>query len=204
MADADRPHAVTRPTAPTDSSPTYFDSPAAFRTWLARHAATEQALVVGFHKVGSGRPSLTWPEAVDEALCVGWIDGVRKRIDDARYQIRFTPRKATSTWSAVNIARMEALADDPRMTDGGRAAFDRRTASRSGTYAYEQKQAAALADDEAATFRGHRNAWTFFAAQPPGYRQRMLWRIVSAKQPTTRARRLAALIAASAEGRRLD
>lgn len=118
--------------------PTFFATPAAFRAWLARHAATSRELIVGFWKVGSGKSSMTWSEAVDEALCVGWIDGVTKRIDGRAYQIRFTPRKPTSIWSAVNIRKVHALEAEGRMTDAGRAAFARRTAETSAIYSHER------------------------------------------------------------------
>ena len=119
--------------------PTFFASPAAFRAWLDQYGATTQELIVGFHKVGSGKPSITWPESVDEVLCVGWIDGVRKRIDDTAYQIRFTPRRKSSIWSGVNIARVAALQAEGRMTKAGLAAFALRTERRSNVYAYEQE-----------------------------------------------------------------
>ena len=112
------------------AEPVFFETPAAFRAWLARHAQTAAEPVVGYHKVGSGRPSMTWPESVDEALCVGWVDGVRKRIDDHAYQIRFAPRKPSSTWSAINIERVRVLAAEGRMTPAGLEAFAHRRASR--------------------------------------------------------------------------
>ena len=185
-------------------APTFFDGPAAFRAWLAKHAATASELVVGFHKVGSGRPHMTWPESVDEALCVGWVDGVRKRIDDHAYQIRFTPRKPTSTWSAINIERVRVLTEQGRMKPAGLAAFERRREAKSRIYSYEQSDAAVLAEADAACFRKHRAAWAFFEQQPPGYRHQMLWRVVSAKRPETREKRLTLLIEASAKHERLS
>lgn len=131
------------PRAPAPK-PAFFETAAAFRRWLVKHAATRGELVVGFHKVGSGAPSMTWPESVDEALCVGWIDGVRKRIDDATYQIRFTPRHPGSIWSAVNIAKAERLIAEGRMTAAGLEAFERRTPERSAVYAFEQAGELAL------------------------------------------------------------
>jgi uncharacterized protein YdeI (YjbR/CyaY-like superfamily) len=183
--------------------PTFFASPAAFRTWLAAHAANEKALLVGFYKVGSGRASITWPQAVDEALCVGWVDGVRKRIDDTAYQIRFTPRKAVSIWSAVNIERVRVLAGEGRMQPAGLAAYARRSEAKSGIYAYEQTTAAELSAQELAQFQQQSAAYEWFAAQAPSYRKRMLWWVVGAKQATTRTARLLRLIAASAAGLRL-
>ncbi len=185
------------------AAPVFFATPAEFRTWLRRHGATATELVVGFHKVGSGRPSLTWPQSVDEALCEGWIDGVRRRIDDTSYQIRFTPRKASSQWSAVNIERVRVLTEEGRMRPAGLAAFAKRTEDRSRRASYEQDAPVALAPAEEKRFRAHRAAWAFFEQQPAGWRKRMLWVVISAKKPETRERRLAALIAASESGKRL-
>jgi uncharacterized protein YdeI (YjbR/CyaY-like superfamily) len=181
----------------------FFDSPEAFRAWLAAHAHTATEIVVGFHKVGTGRANMTWPASVDEALCVGWVDGVRKRIDEHTYQIRFTPRKPSSTWSAINIERVRVLSEIGRMTPAGLAAFAHRREAASRTYAYEQAGPVALARADEARFRKHGSAWAFFEAQPPGYRKQMIWRILSAKQRATRDRRLAALIDASAKGQRM-
>lgn len=186
--------------APT---PRYFADAAAFRAWLAEHGASARELLVGFHAVGSGRPSITWPESVDEALCVGWIDGVRRRIDAGAYSIRFTPRRPGSIWSAVNIAKVEALRAQGRMTPAGEAAFADRREARSRVYAYEQADAASLANDELARFRADPAAWAWFEATPPGYRKVVLHWITTAKREATRAGRLALLIAACAEGRRL-
>ena len=186
------------------ADPTFFPTAADFRRWLASHAATATELLVGFHKVGSGQPSMTWSESVDEALCFGWIDGVRKRIDDASYSIRFTPRKAGSIWSAINIAKMERLQAEGRMTPAGLAAFERRTAARSKVYSYEQDAPAELKPDELRAFKRNKAAWRYFETAPPGYRQQMLHRICNAKRPETRAARLDKLIAASAAGQRLE
>jgi uncharacterized protein YdeI (YjbR/CyaY-like superfamily) len=182
--------------------PTFFATPAELRRWLARHHATAAELWVGFHKVHSGTPSVTWPEAVDEALCVGWIDGVRRSLDAARYMIRFTPRRATSTWSAVNVARVAALEAEGRMTPAGRAAYARRQEARTATYAYERPAAGLDADVEGA-LRAEPAAWAFFAAQPPHYRHTAAHRVTSAKRAETRARRLAELVACSARGERI-
>lgn len=181
----------------------FFETAALFRRWLRANGATAEELVVGFHKVGSGRPSLTWPESVDEALAFGWIDGVRKRIDEHSYQIRFTPRRPGSIWSAVNIAKVEALEAAGRMTAAGRAAFARRTEARSAIYAYEQRHTLELAPEVTKQFKKNTKAWRFFEATPPSYRKLMTFWIMSARQPATRERRVARLIAASAEGRRL-
>jgi uncharacterized protein YdeI (YjbR/CyaY-like superfamily) len=179
--------------------PTFFEDPAAFRAWLVKHAATETELVVGFHKRGSGQPSMTWPESVDEALCFGWIDGVRARIDDVSYRIRFTPRKTTSIWSAINIGRVDVLQREGRMHHLGLAAYAHRREAKSGIYSYEQAESAQLDKAELALFRKNKAAWKFFEAQPPGYRRLVVFRIVSAKRPSTRASRLCALIEASAD-----
>jgi len=184
-----------------DAEARYFSSPAEFRQWLRANHAKATELLVGFHKQHTGRPTLTWPESVAEALCFGWIDGVRRRVDDARYTIRFTPRKATSIWSAVNIALMETLIAEGRVQPAGLRAFERRREARSAIYAYEQRQAATLAPEMEREFRANHAAWRWFESAPAWYRRNTLWWVVSAKRPETRARRLAELIAASAEGR---
>ena len=181
----------------------FFATPVDFRDWLDEHSADTAELIVGLHKKDSGKPSMFWAEAVDEALCVGWIDGVRKRIDDTSYQIRFTPRKTTSTWSAINIARVAELTAQGRMQPAGLRAFSHRKDAKSRTYAYEQDGVAALAPADEARFRKNRKAWTFFEAQPPGYRKKLIWLIVSAKQEVTRQKRLMQLIEASKNGLRL-
>jgi uncharacterized protein YdeI (YjbR/CyaY-like superfamily) len=174
--------------------PKYFASPAELRAWLEKHHTEHTELLVGFHKKSSGRPSITWPEAVDEALCVGWIDGIRRSVDDERYTIRFTPRKPASTWSAVNCRRMAALTAEGRVKPAGLAAFDRRKPEKSGTYSYENRHAATLGEAEEKTFRAARRAWSYFEKQPPGYRHTVTWWVVSAKRPETRVRRLEKLI----------
>jgi len=183
--------------------PVFFASAAELRRWFARHAASATELHVGFVKQHTGRAGLSWPQSVDEALCVGWIDGVRQRIDDEHYRIRFTPRKRGSHWSDVNIRRVAELEAEGRMQPAGLAAFQARTEARSRQAAYEQRRELALAPAELKSFRRNATAWKFFATTPPSYRHRETWRIVSAKRPETRARRLALLIAACAEGRRL-
>jgi uncharacterized protein YdeI (YjbR/CyaY-like superfamily) len=185
------------------SPPRFFATAAAFRGWLDANAASATALLVGFHKVGSGRACMSWPESVDEALCHGWIDGVRKRIDDDSYSIRFTPRRAGSIWSAVNIAKVEQLRAQGRMTAAGERAFAGRREARSGVYAYEQAGTATLAPEELRAFRRRKAAWTYFASTPPSYRKVVLHWITSAKRAETRASRLARLIEACAAGERL-
>jgi uncharacterized protein YdeI (YjbR/CyaY-like superfamily) len=184
--------------------PTFFETPEQFRAWLEEHHENESELLVGFYRKGSGRPSITWPESVDEALCFGWIDGIRRGIDQDSYSIRFTPRKPTSNWSSVNIARVGELEKEGRMRPAGRAAFERRSAARSGIYSYEQRQAATLDADQQREFESENaDAWAFFSSQPPGYRRTAIHWVVNAKRPETRAKRLATLIEDSAAGRRL-
>lgn len=185
------------------NTPTFFDHPEQFRHWLERHAATSTELLVGFHKVATQRARMTWFESVDEALCFGWIDGVRKRIDDDAYSIRFTPRKPTSTWSAINIAKYQSLLAQGRMTAAGTAAFAHRRDDNSVIYSYEQPDTADLTTAEWRQFRQHKAAWSWWEAAPPGYRKQMLHRVTTAKRPATRASRLAALIDACAAGKRL-
>jgi uncharacterized protein YdeI (YjbR/CyaY-like superfamily) len=181
--------------------PTFFATPADFRAWLERHHESHSELIVGFHKRGSGRPSITWPEAVDQALCFGWIDGVRRRIDDTRYSIRFTPRKARSTWSAVNIRRMKELVEKGLVAPAGLAAFERRTDDRTAIYSHEQRKAAKLEPDQERRLRADERARAFFEAQPPSYRRAAIHWVTSAKKPETRDRRLAQLVECSAAGR---
>lgn len=173
---------------------TFFATPAKFRAWFEKHHSSASELWVGFYKKGSGRPSITWPEAVDEALCVGWIDGVRKSIDDESYRIRFTPRKPQSTWSAVNLARVEVLTREGRMRPAGLKAFEKRVEAKTGIYAYEQRKAAELDAASEQRFRSDPEAWEYFQSRPPGYRKTALWWVVSAKKEETRRKRLEQLI----------
>ena len=179
-----------------------FKTAAAFRKWLAANHAKAKELWVGFYKKDSGKPSITWPESVDEALCFGWIDGVRKSVDAESYMIRFSPRKPTSIWSAVNIRNMERLIKEKRVAPAGMKAYAARKEYRSGIYSYEQRPVE-LVEPYASQFRRNKAAWEFFQAQPPGYRKIMTWYIVSAKQERTRLARLEKLIEASAKGQRL-
>jgi len=184
--------------------PIFFSSPEALRDWFDAHHETADELIVGYHKKATGRPSVTWSQAVDEALCVGWIDGRLNRIDDASHQQRFTPRKPASTWSKVNIAKIEKLRAEGRMRPAGEAAFARRTEARSGIYAFEQdpQEAAALAAPWERELREeHPQAWAFFSAQPPWYRRTAMHQITSAKREETRRRRFDQLVADSTAGR---
>lgn len=185
------------------TEPVYFHDPAALREWFARNADTAAELIVGFMKTGSGVPSVTWPESVDEALCVGWIDGVRHRIDESRYKIRFTPRKASSHWSTVNIKRMAELAAEGRLQPAGLAAFERRTEGNSSKAAYEQDGMPEFTVEQLRQFKQDKTAWAYFEGQPAGYRKRMVWWVVKAKQEATRQKRLVELMAACIERKRL-
>ena len=181
---------------------TFFATPAQFRRWLEKHHASETELWVGYYKRASGRPSLTWQESVDEALCFGWIDGIRKSIDENSYANRFTPRKRGSIWSAVNTKRAKELIRDGRMSPAGLEAFKARDPKKSD--ALEERRRAELDPDAAARFKRNRAAWSFFEAQPPGYRRIAIFYVMSAKKEETRARRLATLIDLCAAGRRLE
>ena len=183
-------------------SPRYFEAPDDFRSWLAEHHELALELWVGFYKKGSGRASITWPESVDEALCFGWIDGIRKSVSEEAYVIRFTPRRRGSIWSNVNIRRVEVLARAGRMHPAGVRAYEARDPKKSGLDAFE-REAAKFDTAELKQFRANKNAWAFFETSPPGYRRLTTHWVTSAKRPETRARRLATLIADSAAGRRI-
>jgi uncharacterized protein YdeI (YjbR/CyaY-like superfamily) len=180
----------------------FFKTPSDFRKWLAAHHASEKELWVGFYKKDSGKASITWPQSVDEALCFGWIDGIRKNIDEISYKIRFTPRKQRSTWSAVNIKRVGELTEQGLMETTGLKAFAARQENRSGIYSYEQRSPE-LPTQYAKKLKNNAAAWKFFQAQPPSYRKAVNWWVVSAKQEETRLKRLDKLIDDSAEGRRI-
>jgi uncharacterized protein YdeI (YjbR/CyaY-like superfamily) len=182
--------------------PRFFAKATDFRAWLQKHHETEKELLVGFYKVGSGHPSMTWPESVGEALCFGWIDGVRKSIDDESYTIRFTPRNVKSKWSSVNIKRVAELTKLGLMQPAGLAVFEQRSASQAEGYSYERREAQLDAAMEK-RFRANKAAWTFWEAQPPYYRRTVCWWVISAKRDETKAKRLEQLIAASAEKRRI-
>jgi len=181
---------------------TYFKSAGAFRRWLEKNHAARAELWVGYHKKSSKQPSMTWPESVDEALCFGWIDGIRKRVDDLRYTIRFTPRRRGSIWSSVNIKRAQELSDKGLMQSPGMVAFEARKENRSGIYSYEQRSAN-LDGPYERKLRQNKAALDFFYAQPPSYRKAIEWWIVSAKQETTRLKRLEKLIKECERGKRL-
>jgi uncharacterized protein YdeI (YjbR/CyaY-like superfamily) len=186
----------------SEPSPKFFKTPAAFHKWLAANHQTSTELWVGFYNKKSGRPSITWPEAVDEALCFGWIDGIRKNVDGDSYQIRFSPRKPASIWSSVNIRNVERLLKEKRMQPAGSRAFAARKENRSGIYSYEQRSPELL-EPYLGKLKRNQAAWKFFQAQPPSYRKIMNWWVVSAKREETRLKRLDKLIEESAQGRRM-
>ena len=182
--------------------PIFFKDQQAFRKWLLQHYKNETELLVGFYKKDSGISSITWPESVDQALCFGWIDGVRKNRDEQSYTIRFTPRKSGSIWSAINIAKVEKLKAEGLMMPEGLAAYDLRKEHKSAIYSYE-KEATPLLPEYEKLFKKNKKAWVFFNDQPPGYKKQMIHRVMDAKQKTTQLSRLEKLIVASEEGRRL-
>jgi uncharacterized protein YdeI (YjbR/CyaY-like superfamily) len=181
---------------------TFFRSPSDLRNWLKKHHETATELWVGYYKKSSGKPSITWPESVAEALCFGWIDGIRKTIDDISYKIRFSPRKRSSIWSSINIKMAQDLIDEGRMQTAGLKAFQARQENRSGIYSYEQRRDQ-LEEPYAGLLRENKTAWDFFQAQPASYRKAVGWWVVSAKREETRLKRLEQLIETSAKGKRL-
>jgi uncharacterized protein YdeI (YjbR/CyaY-like superfamily) len=182
---------------------TFFSTPAELRAWLEEHHETEPELWLGYYKKAAGRPSVTWVEAVEEALCFGWIDGKVQTIDEHRYRQRFTPRRKGSNWSAVNIAKVAELRAQGRMAPAGEAAFAERREDRSAVYSYERRHEARFDAEQKRAFRANKKAWGWFGEQSDAYRAMATFWVVSAKRPETRARRLATLIECSAEGRRV-
>jgi uncharacterized protein YdeI (YjbR/CyaY-like superfamily) len=185
------------------SKPRFFATPADFRAWLEKNHGSETEVAVGFYKRNSGKPSITWPESVDVALCYGWIDGVRHSIDAVSYRIRFTPRKATSTWSAINVKRVAELTKQGLMHPAGVKAFEARKGDKTGIYAYEQRKIAKLPRLFEKLLRANKEAWQFFQSQPPWYQRTATYRVISAKQQSTREKRLAELIRDSEAGLRI-
>jgi uncharacterized protein YdeI (YjbR/CyaY-like superfamily) len=184
-----------------EPEPIFFESPAELRDWFDANHETAAELWVGYWKKATGRPTVTWAEAVVEALCVGWIDGVRYSVDEGRSRQRFTPRRKGSNWSSINIASAERLIREGRMRPAGLTAFEARSPERSAVYSYERRHEARLSEEDEARFRADPAAWTWFEAQPPSYRTWAAWWVVSARRPETRERRLASLIEESAAGR---
>lgn len=184
------------------TEPRFFATREEWRTWLERHHADTSELVVGFHRVGTGEPSISYDESVEEALCFGWIDGVRRRIDETSYSMRFTPRRAKTYWSDVNLARFERLRAEGKVAPAGLEAYERRDVDVDRRYSFE-RESIDFDRKQKAAFRANRQAWEFFQAQPPGYRKVATWWVVSPKREATRAAHLEALIAHSAHGERL-
>ena len=186
-----------------ESAPKFFATPAAFRRWLESHHGSATELWVGFWKKDSGRKGMSYEQAVDEALCFGWIDGLVKRHDELSYKQRFSPRKPTSVWSAINIGKVERLKAAGRMAAPGLEAFEKRDPRRTGVYSFENRDVRFSPEIEK-RFRAGRKAWAFFEKQPPGYRRLMAFWVMSAKRDETRERRLARLVATSAAGKRVE
>jgi uncharacterized protein YdeI (YjbR/CyaY-like superfamily) len=182
--------------------PRFFRSRAEWRTWLEANHASASEQVVGFHKVGSGRKGITYAEALDEALCFGWIDARRNSIDDASWQIRFTPRRPRSVWSQVNIRRIEGLKAEGRVAPAGLAAYEQRDPKRQNRYSFENRHIA-LDPAYEEQFRANRKAWSWFESRPPSYRRPAVWWVMSAVKPETREKRLSILIADSEAGRKI-
>ncbi len=183
--------------------PRFFSTPSDFRAWLEAHHGKFRELLVGFYKKDSGKPSIAWPESVDAALCFGWIDGVRKSVDESSYTIRFTPRRPTSAWSAINIKRVRELTKKGLMHPAGLKAFAARSAKKSGIYAYEQRKQARFTHKQEKQFRANKAAWNFFGSQAPWYQRVTTWWVISAKKEETRRKRLSLLIGHSQNRRTL-
>nr|WP_221376383.1 YdeI/OmpD-associated family protein [Actinoplanes polyasparticus] len=181
----------------------FFDTPAELRAWFEQHHETAPELFVGYWKKGSGRTGVTHPQAIEQALCFGWIDSVGRTIDDRRYQVRFTPRRKGSVWSAINVAKIAELTEAGLIHPSGRRAFEQRKPDRVAVYSYEQPVDAVLDDSQTARFQADDAAWQWFSAQSPSYRRAAVHWVVSAKRADTRERRLAQLIADSAAGRKV-
>ncbi len=184
------------------SKPTFFKTPDHFRKWLDKNHVKKQELWVGFYKVKSGLPSITWPESVDQALCFGWIDGIRKSIDDTAYMIRFTPRRATSIWSAVNIKRYAELKTEGLITPSGQVAFEERDTKKTNRYSFEQKSHALL-PEYASKIKSNKKAWQFFQSLPPSAKNPSIWWVMSAKRRETQLRRLDILISSSERNQKI-
>ena len=184
-------------------TPSFFATPADFRRWLEENHESAAELVVGFYKKDSGKPSITWPESVEEALCFGWIDGIRRSLGSDSYTIRFTPRRRGSIWSDVNVRAAEKLIELGRMRPAGLKAFQQRDPEKTGVYSFEQRNNPQLPPELEAEFKSHPDAWAFFQSQPPGYRKLAVWWIVSAKLDATRLKRLRVLVEDSGNHLRL-
>jgi len=185
---------------PATPEPIYFESPELLRDWFDANHETARELWLGYWKKAARKPTVTWAQAVDEALCVGWIDTTRYSVDEERSRQRFTPRRKGSNWSAVNVANVERLTKEGRMRPAGLRAFEARTEARTAVYSYEQRREARLTDEEEARFRANEAAWAWFQGRPSSYRTGATWWVVNVKRPETRERRLASLIEESAKG----
>lgn len=202
MAAPGRPGRMSGSARCIMAEPHFFPTPTAFRAWLEANHERQTELLVGFYKVGSGRPSITWPESVDQALCFGWIDGIRQSLGNDAYTIRFTPRKARSNWSAVNVKRAEELTKMGLMREAGLRAFEARPGVRTAPYSYENRDLALPQELEQA-LRENAAAWAFFEKQPPGYRRTVAFWVMDARRQETRLRRLKTLIDDCEAGRRV-
>jgi len=192
---------LTDPAAAASSDAIFFESRADLRDWLDEHHQTADDLIVGAWKKSTGKPSLTWPEIVEEALCVGWIDSIRRSVPGDGWTIRLTPRRKRSIWSAVNVAKVGELRAAGRMRPAGEAAFAARLADRTAVYSFEQSRDPELAPEEVARFQANEPAWAWFSAKAPSFRKQALYWVISAKRAETRERRLATLIDSAAAGR---
>jgi uncharacterized protein YdeI (YjbR/CyaY-like superfamily) len=201
MATAKKNPARKQPANPPE--PVYFQAPHELRDWLHANHATADELWIGYYKKATGRPSLTWPETVDELLCFGWIDGIRKGIDGERFMQRVTPRRKGSNWSAVNLKRVPELVAEGRMHAAGLAAHESRDPAKCQVYSFDRPDAPSLAPEEERRFRARKKAWAFWLAQPPGYRRTALHWVTSAKRAETREKRLRTLMDDSANGLRI-
>lgn len=187
----------------TPEAPIFFETPAEFRAWLKKNHASCRQQWIGFQRKSSGRPSVTWPESVDQALCFGWIDGLRKTIDENSYRIRFTPRRSTSIWSAVNIRRFQELKREGKVHRAGLDTYAKRTTNKSGVYSYENRKSAVLSRAALQQFKSNLKAWKWFKQQAPWYQRTVIWWVTSAKRADTQQKRLGILIDDSAAGRRI-
>ncbi len=183
--------------------PQFFPTPSDFRAWLEAHHDKFHELFVGFHKKSSRKPSITWPESVEVALCFGWIDGVRKSLNETSYTIRFTPRKPTSTWSSINVNLVRKLTKKGLMHPAGLKAFAARSTQKSGIYSYEQRKSAQFTREQAKRFRANKSAWDFFRSQAPWYQRVTTYWVISAKREETKLKRLSVLIDCSQHRRTL-
>ena len=201
MATAKRQ--VSKKHEATAPEPIYFAAPRELRDWLQANHASVDSLWIGYHKKATGKPTLTWPETVDELLCYGWIDGIRKGIDGERFMQRVTPRRKGSNWSAINLKRVPELVAEGRMQPAGLAAYEARDPAKCSVYSFDRPDVPALAPAEEKRFRAKKKAWAFWELQPPGYRRTALHWVTSAKRAETRARRLETLMDDSAKGLRI-